>query len=61
MSLVDVADKTIGPFKAHLHYRKILAPARIQMVRVPKNAKSCIISFYRANHSENHVLVGCWA
>ena len=34
------------------------------MVRVPKNVKSCVIYtalFYRANHSENHVLVGCWA
>ena len=35
------------------------------MVRVPKSVKSCVIytalCFYRVNHSENHVLVGCWA
>ena len=47
-----------------LTLQKNFGTARKQMVRVPKKKNSASFTrlfFYRANHSENHVLVGCWA
>ena len=51
---------SIGPFTL----QKNFGTARKQIVRVPKNVKYASFTrlfFYRANHSENHVLVECWA